>query len=52
LGGNNGVGTVIGDVDTKNASLLESTFGKWNSKSKYEFIKPELFATKNKTKIT
>jgi zinc protease len=53
LGGNNGVGSVIGDVDTKTtAALLESTFGKWNSKSTYEFIKPELFATKNKTKIT
>ena len=47
LGSNNGVGSVVGDVDGKEASaLLESTFGKWNSKSKYEFVKPELFATK------
>jgi len=51
LGGNNGVGTMIGDVDTKaTGALLESTFGKWNSKSKYEFIKPELFATKKMDK--
>ncbi|MFC4686430.1 M16 family metallopeptidase [Epilithonimonas pallida] len=51
LGGNNGVGSVIGDVDTKTtAALLESTFGKWNSKSTYEFIKPELFATKKQDK--
>lgn len=47
LGSNNGVGSVIGDLDPKTAStLLEQTFGKWNSKSKYEQIKPELFATK------
>lgn len=47
LGSNNGVGTVVGDLDTKTVgSLLEDTFGKWNSKSKYEYIKPELFATK------
>ncbi|WP_333851462.1 M16 family metallopeptidase [Epilithonimonas sp.] len=51
LGGNNGVGSVIGDVDTKAvAALLESTFGKWDSKSKYEYIKPELFATKKQDK--
>ena len=51
LGSNNGVGSVIGDVDTKTtAALLESTFGKWNSKSNYEYIKPELFATKKQDK--
>jgi len=51
LGGNNGVGSVIGDVDSKTvAGLLESTFGKWNSKSNYEFIRPELFATKKMDK--
>ncbi|WP_312760901.1 pitrilysin family protein [Epilithonimonas sp.] len=51
LGGNNGVGSVIGDVDSKTvAGLLESTFGKWNSKSTYEYIKPELFATKKQDK--
>lgn len=51
LGANNGVGSVIGYVDSKEVvTLLESTFGKWNSKSKYEFIKPELFATKKQDK--
>ncbi|WP_312822340.1 pitrilysin family protein [Epilithonimonas sp.] len=51
LGGNNGVGSVIGDVDSKTvAGLLESTFGKWNSKSTYEYIKPELFVTKKQDK--
>lgn len=51
LGSNNGVGSVIGDVDGKEVSaLLESTFGKWNSKSNYEYIKPELFATKKQDK--
>lgn len=51
LGSNNGVGTVVGDVDGKAASaLLEDTFGKWNSKSNYEFVKPELFATKKQDK--
>lgn len=51
LGGSNGVGSIIGDIDSKTASLLlENTFGKWNSKSKYEYIKPELFATKNQNK--
>lgn len=51
LGSNNGVGSVVGDVDGKEASaLLESTFGKWNSKSNYEYIKPELFATKKQDK--
>lgn len=51
LGSNYGVGTLVGDVDGKAASaLLESTFGKWNSKSNYEFVKPELFATKKQDK--
>jgi len=51
LGSNNGVGTIVGDVDGKSASaLLEDTFGKWNSKSKYEFVKPELFTTKKQDK--
>ena len=51
LGSNNGVGSIVGDVDGKEASaLLESTVGKWESKSKYEYIKPELFATKKQDK--
>lgn len=51
LGSNNGVGCMIGDLDTKTTStLLDQTFGKWNSKSKYEYVKPELFATKKQDK--
>lgn len=51
LGSNNGVGTMIGDLDAKTASsLMETTFAKWNSKSNYEKIKPELFATKKQDK--
>lgn len=49
LGSNNGAGSIIGNIDVQTASsLLENTFGNWNSKSKYEYIKPEHFATKNK----
>ncbi|WP_313598121.1 M16 family metallopeptidase [Epilithonimonas vandammei] len=51
LGSNNGVGTIVGDVEPKATStLLEGTFAKWNSKSKYEYIKPELFVTKKQDK--
>ncbi|AKK74799.1 peptidase M16 [Chryseobacterium gallinarum] len=51
LGSNNGVGTMIGDLDSKTVSaLMEGTFGKWNSKSDYEKIKPELFTTKKEDK--
>jgi zinc protease len=51
LGSNNGVGSMIGDLDTKTTStLLDQTFGKWNSKSKYEYVKPEIFATKKQDK--
>lgn len=47
LGGNNGVGSIVGDLDSKEtAKILESTFGKWNSKSKYEIAKPLFFETK------
>lgn len=47
LGGNNGVGSVVGDLDSKaTVQILESTFGKWNSKSKYEMAKPQYFETK------
>ncbi|PIF47731.1 zinc protease [Chryseobacterium sp. 52] len=51
LGSNNGVGTIVGDLDSKTgSSLMENTFAKWNSKSGYEQIKPELFATKKQDK--
>ncbi|TEB43990.1 insulinase family protein [Flavobacterium circumlabens] len=46
LGGQNGTGCVIGDLDAKTtAEILEKTFGKWNSKSKYELAKPSYFDT-------
>lgn len=47
LGGNNGVGSVVGDLDAKTTGeILETTFGKWNSKSKYELALPTYFETK------
>ena len=47
LGGNNGIGTVVGDLDAKTTEqILENTFGKWNSKSKYEMAQPTFFETK------
>lgn len=46
LGGNNGVGTVVGDLDAKSTGeILETTFGKWNSKSKFERVQPTFFDT-------
>ncbi|OHT45705.1 M16 family metallopeptidase [Flavobacterium tructae] len=51
LGGNNGVGTVVGDLESKStAQILESTFGKWNSKSKYERAIPTYFETQKADK--
>lgn len=47
LGGNNGVGSVVGDLEGKSTvEILENTFGKWNSKSNYELAKPTYFETK------
>ncbi|MWB96507.1 insulinase family protein [Flavobacterium sp. GA093] len=44
LGGNNGVGSVIGELEAKStAEILENAFGKWTSKSKYELAKPTYF---------
>ncbi|TDP01593.1 M16 family metallopeptidase [Flavobacterium sp. 245] len=46
LGGNNGIGSVVGDLDVKSTGeILQSTFGKWNSKSKYERAVPTYFET-------
>ncbi|SHH20837.1 M16 family metallopeptidase [Flavobacterium defluvii] len=46
LGGNNGVGSVVGDLDAKTTGeILESTFGKWNSKAKYQLALPTYFET-------
>ncbi len=47
LGANTGFGTVLGNIEPKTAvAALESTFGKWNAKSKYTEIKPTFFETK------
>lgn len=47
LGGNNGVGTVVGDLDAKSVEqILENTFGKWNSKSNYVRATPTYSDTK------
>lgn len=47
LGGDQGVGSVVGDLDPKyTAAILENTFGKWKSKSKYQLAFPTYFATK------
>ncbi|MCV2487268.1 insulinase family protein [Flavobacterium sp. SH_e] len=51
LGGNNGVGSIVTDLDAKEIGvILENTFGKWNSKSKYEIAKPTYFETKKSDK--
>ncbi|OXG06218.1 zinc protease [Flavobacterium araucananum] len=51
LGGNNGVGTVVGDLDAKSTGeILENTFGKWNSKSKYELALPTYFESEKSDK--
>ena len=51
LGANNGVGTIVGNVDGKTAvSSLENTFGKWTAKSKYTEVKPTYFETKKADK--
>ncbi|KAF2512780.1 insulinase family protein [Flavobacterium zhairuonense] len=51
LGGNNGIGSVVGDLDPKTTGeILESTFGKWNSKSKYELALPTYFETTKEDK--
>lgn len=50
IGANHGYGTVVGDVDAASVkAMLESTFGKWNSKSPYQMIDSEYFASTTKT---
>ena len=47
LGANNGLGTVLGNIEAKTVvASLENTFGKWNAQSKYEEVKPTYFETK------
>lgn len=51
LGANNGVGTLIGNIDSKIAvAELEKVFGKLNSKSKFVEVKPTYFDTKKEDK--
>ena len=52
LGADNGVATFVGLNDQAKAkSLLESTFGKWNSKSKYVKAYPEAQTSTKQDKI-
>ena len=52
LGANNGVISVIGMDDQKKVeSVLEKTFGKWNSKAKFERAYPTYTASKKDDKI-
>ena len=52
LGAENGVATFIGLNDhTKAKSILESTFGKWNSKSKYVKAYPAVQTSTKQDKI-
>ena len=47
LGANNGLGTVLGNIEPKTVvASLENTFGKWNAQSKYAEVKPTYFETK------
>ena len=51
LGASNGVGSVLGAIDTQLvASTLEKTFGKFVAKSKYAEIKPTYFESKKQNK--
>ena len=51
LGASNGVGTILGAVDSQLvASTLEKTFGKFTAKSKYTEVKPTFFESKNQNK--
>ncbi|TGD59436.1 M16 family metallopeptidase [Flavobacterium humi] len=46
LGANNGIGTLIGNLDGSEATnLVAKTFGSWNSKSVYEKVQPVYFET-------
>ena len=52
LGAQNGVVSIVGTNDkAKVEKLLNDTFGKWNSKSKYEKAYPTFTATKKEDKL-
>lgn len=51
LGANNGVGTLVGNLDkTAAVAIMEKTFGKFNAKVKYAEVKPTYFDTKKEDK--
>ncbi|SHL51370.1 M16 family metallopeptidase [Chryseobacterium polytrichastri] len=51
MGASDGVGTLIGSIDAKQASAeLEKTFGKFTAKSKFVEVKPTFFETKKQDK--
>lgn len=52
LGANHGVVSVIGMAEVKKVeNILEKTFGKWNSKAKFERAYPSFTASKKEDKI-
>lgn len=47
LGGNNGYGTIIGDLNQADVDkLANTTFGTWTAKTPYQKVLPQYFATK------
>ncbi|KFC33393.1 peptidase M16 [Elizabethkingia anophelis] len=52
IGANFGVGSIIGDLDAKTVkTVLEDTFGKWNTKTKYNYVVPTFFPSQKENKI-
>ncbi|AJW65175.1 Protease 3 precursor [Elizabethkingia miricola] len=52
IGANYGAGSVVGDLDAKTVkTVLEDTFGKWNTKTKYSYVTPAFFPSKKEEKI-
>lgn len=52
MGGENGVGTIIGDIDAAQVQkLLASAFGNWKSKTPYKKIEVPFFSNKASTEI-
>lgn len=47
LGGNNGIGTILGDLEAANVNqLMTATFADWKSKAEYKKIEPIFSETK------
>ena len=52
MGANYGIGSVVGDLDDKEVkSIIEDTFGKWNTKTKYTYVAPTFFPSKKEDKV-